>query len=1294
MIRRHGWVFLFAIAALVLASAFLAGCNTSYSECCPAGAGACQVTLDNIKYNLTCNAAGQCLNGSTLMLTCKNDSAYCKNSSNMDSPVLVCENPTSLQCVKNMCNAMVCGYTKYDPAPVMSVQDQYSSSTASSDKKAGTVDSTLSSKVAVNLLGTSCQFKPLNQKTADEIKSAKGSLWLNSFRFGVGESFSDFEEARYYFPITDRQCGSPTGTKDRFTNYVGMKGAEGTCNIYGLGEYSISTCTTNGLSFYSYNAYDNGMDYLAACKFYCAPINDSMCSSTSRQSTTDKIPFLSSSASYNFTSAKYWAQAQCGEDGKSECSNSYGTCKNPWEGACNGGGDVGWSGLGDNAAAPNGGLLSSSTELYYRQILDTLKSEYNYEYYNGYEDIYGNHRIGPPYACEFDSECYSGTCNKNGYASLSVCSKSENTVQSNCQCYLDNQYRVTCSGNSAPASSLLIKPFLANGMVSPSDPLTFEVYKVRAKYSGMGFPTNTPLSELKTAPTVAELTPLIGVISNCSISGVSVSSTPRKQCDDTTSVRCYDGDNEWRSYTAVYAYTVTIGNYGTCDTDTGKLRVHTLGVCEACTTATVTQQDVTARSAKPTSSQGGMYCPIAVSSDNYPVSPDMYWEYYTKSPGLTRAVPICKLSEWDRCGGHSEGDKSCDCSGDDAGKYGCYDNFEWPYVTPVPQYLRDKLDIYLRSNVLPILNMQDANLWYSPYVYGLSNSGWFFSFVRNYDNTKLTADLFAKKDLPENMGAMIVNVGIPNGNSPSSGNYASNSDIIRRAKGVKEYCPRCLVAVENPDRSISRLDDLFDYDPTTKKTYNESAALVDLVLNSFNPSAVTAADPSLCGNYSGILNVQENYSRNLLERYQKPSIVNRFDINESAIQDDVAGYTDPIYIMKWGNGGIPNYGPFSITLNSGGTVIGTGYVSSSDYAYCAGSFKSGRLSIYFDSNVVGTINAASLSTQSVNDQSQVELNSQWWKCNWNHCDDGTGPDCNYGTGGPSLEGFGNYRSLWYNYHDLNNNGGQYYVRLYVNYSPSVSSQCWSQANMEGMMSYMFNQTSGMVNSGTLAIIYDKWRTNWTTQADGRGLVLNRGTQPDSKEAKFCSFQTNSIKALGLSTYTYFEKTYPKDSCECQPCTDYEKALGKCNPLCATGKQCSNTMGLASGTFKCPANCYMASDCKLCNATAGSVSCTFKYDDGSSATRSFDRSDLTSSLYGDVISAMPDSSRCCIQEEQQDGSLLNYTFVKTEVQKQKNTLDVYPRDGNQLVDCGTDPTSLDPTACGFSLPLSKAKITCN
>ncbi|PIU82571.1 hypothetical protein COS70_00605 [Candidatus Micrarchaeota archaeon CG06_land_8_20_14_3_00_50_6] len=73
-----------------------------------------------------------------------------------------------------------------------------------------------------NLYMSRCEFSPMDAKTYNQLNKLGGSAYVNSFRFGMGTSFSDFEETRQYLPKTDQVCAlNPNGYTDRFTNYLG-----------------------------------------------------------------------------------------------------------------------------------------------------------------------------------------------------------------------------------------------------------------------------------------------------------------------------------------------------------------------------------------------------------------------------------------------------------------------------------------------------------------------------------------------------------------------------------------------------------------------------------------------------------------------------------------------------------------------------------------------------------------------------------------------------------------------------------------------------------------------------------------------------------------------------------------------------------------------------------------------------------------------------------------------------------------------------------------------------------------
>ena len=79
-------------------------------------------------------------------------------------------------------------------------------------------------KPVINLYGSYCSFYPMDERLNTLITNTKGSF-VNTFRFGIGSSFSDYEVAKYYFPMSDRFCNPylkkiTADGKDRYMNYL------------------------------------------------------------------------------------------------------------------------------------------------------------------------------------------------------------------------------------------------------------------------------------------------------------------------------------------------------------------------------------------------------------------------------------------------------------------------------------------------------------------------------------------------------------------------------------------------------------------------------------------------------------------------------------------------------------------------------------------------------------------------------------------------------------------------------------------------------------------------------------------------------------------------------------------------------------------------------------------------------------------------------------------------------------------------------------------------------------------
>lgn len=226
--------------------------------------GACQASPDPAQKGVVeCADASGSSCGSLseqecgLTSTCRWDSGACTGGpAKWVMPVCVDSAPKS--CVNNRCTAMMCGYAPAVSGPPLSSQDWNASSPS------GAADSMpqneLSALPRINLQGTQCKFEKMTLKLYNKVTKAKGSLWVNSFRFGVGRSFSDYEQSKYFFPASDKICGiNPKGSVDRFTVYLnepgtwcGQTSSYYTCSQNSMNFTSRSTC----LMFCGNNAAD------------------------------------------------------------------------------------------------------------------------------------------------------------------------------------------------------------------------------------------------------------------------------------------------------------------------------------------------------------------------------------------------------------------------------------------------------------------------------------------------------------------------------------------------------------------------------------------------------------------------------------------------------------------------------------------------------------------------------------------------------------------------------------------------------------------------------------------------------------------------------------------------------------------------------------------------------------------------------------------------------------------------------------------------------------------------------
>ncbi len=118
-------------------------------------------------------------------------------------------------CQQPYCKSMFCGNLKFQPGPPFLPELGYSFTSQPMPK----------SLYTQNLYRATCNFYLLNHNTLQKVNRAT-HVWQNTFRIGFGSNLSNFEEAKYYFPLSDRfvhllssQYGK-LNLKDRYVNYL------------------------------------------------------------------------------------------------------------------------------------------------------------------------------------------------------------------------------------------------------------------------------------------------------------------------------------------------------------------------------------------------------------------------------------------------------------------------------------------------------------------------------------------------------------------------------------------------------------------------------------------------------------------------------------------------------------------------------------------------------------------------------------------------------------------------------------------------------------------------------------------------------------------------------------------------------------------------------------------------------------------------------------------------------------------------------------------------------------------
>lgn len=227
----------------------------------------------------------------------------------------------------------------------------------------------------------------------------------------------------------------------------------------------------------------------------------------------------------------------------------------------------------------------------------------------------------------------------------------------------------------------------------------------------------------------------------------------------------------------------------------------------------------------------------------------------------------------------------------------------------------------------------------------------------------------------------------------------------------------------------------------------------------------------------------------------------------------------------------------------------------------------------------------------------------------------------------------------------------------------------------------------LVKSGLFGIIYSP-----VTDAE-KGLVTLDSDGFSTRTPKFCAIEKSLQRMTSSSSTSIFTKVAAKPSIECEKCTASDISQLNCGAsamICADGSKCSLPSGLSQNDAKCPAD-TVGANCPLCSDLSGKFECTFDYSNGSSSTINGNLKDIDSETYLDILGGLDKPNKCCIGTKDS-----KYTFTKKVYTNPVNKPIVFPKDGNNETDCGFGSTQ-DAAAlsgfCGIPLPLKDYDVKC-
>ncbi|MFA5381647.1 MAG: hypothetical protein WC356_00650 [Candidatus Micrarchaeia archaeon] len=431
------------IIGILIFSLLLFGCvnyDNKYIPCCTAPINISISNMSNCSLSNGTIVEALCDielddEGNVIGGNCTYEESYMDSRDPLRITFPICTHAQFNPCINDQCVAMVCGKGSYLPSLSASVCEITENHTSVMIQQLNKTEQNLMRE----LYKTFCDFKVLNTKTTNEIKKSNGEQWLNAFRFGIGTTFSEFEESRYYFPVYDKLTYlNPIGDKDRFMNYLVPSFEE---------TYLRSTCTYSDVPFYSFTepkwwcsdqdgnilhfsgtyaeaqheceqtcAEEWGYSLFTKCTYLDAGVNSAwMCTDRLGNSTTFNESFFPDT---------YTARRAC----ELFCDRAWGAATTECTTTENH--PVFMDDRGSYYLDVNSILINQDSTDYVMDTVydlnrsfyaDELEKLWGYQKWSGYTDGDGIHHSGMIFECKNGIECLSGLCTNDWGYQRDVC---------------------------------------------------------------------------------------------------------------------------------------------------------------------------------------------------------------------------------------------------------------------------------------------------------------------------------------------------------------------------------------------------------------------------------------------------------------------------------------------------------------------------------------------------------------------------------------------------------------------------------------------------------------------------------------------------------------------------------------------------------------------------------------------------------------------------------------------------------------------------------------------------------